>query len=46
MITSDLDIELKTSHVYLSLTKALIGEYQFNDLLGDIKWTICKETWT
>ena len=37
IITSDLNIDLKTSHVYLCLAKALIGDFQFNDLLGDMK---------
>jgi len=37
MITGDLGIELKDTNIYFCMAKALIGEYLFNDLLGDIK---------
>jgi hypothetical protein len=40
IITSDLGIDLGKSHTYLMLAKAIIGEYLFNDLLGDIKQKI------
>ena len=40
MITKDLGIDIGKSNTYLCLSKAIMGDYLFNDLLGDIKQKI------